>query len=242
MGDDETIGVDERALDDDALEALAEAYATPPRRGLRARVLLQAHGEGVVRQREAALRRWRMTGAVAAGLVLVLGGLLAGERQRASTSAVELAALARSNQELVVRLEEQGRTLAGLREALAVQAHVVRVLAGPQTVTAALAPTPAGGAASGRVLVDASSGETAVVLAGLGAVPPGAVFELWAIRGERPPEPAGLLAPGAEGSVVARGSSVPRPAEVTAFAVSIEPAGGSTSPTGPIVLAGPIKS
>jgi len=31
------------------------------------------------------------------------------------------------------------------------------------------------------------------------------------------------------------------PTEITAFAVSIEPAGGSKSPTGPIVLVGPVQ-
>ena len=41
------IGVDERELDDLALEALAEAYATPPTPGLRQRVLGTARAEAV---------------------------------------------------------------------------------------------------------------------------------------------------------------------------------------------------
>jgi anti-sigma-K factor RskA len=90
------------------------------------------------------------------------------------------------------------------------------------------------------VIVDPTSGEAAVVLAGLGPAPAGRVYELWAIRGERPPEPAGLVSGEGAGPIAARGARVERPGEVTAFAVSIEPAGGSQTPTGPIVLAGAV--
>jgi hypothetical protein len=179
-------------------------------------------------------------GAVAATLALALAGLLAGAVRRAGTQADQLAALARGNAELAARLEEQGRTLAGLRESLAAQAQVLRVLAGPRTLTATLAPTAGGGAGSGRVVVDPASGETAVVLAGLGPAPAGHVYELWAIRGEKPPEPAGLFAAEAAGPIAGRGERVERPDEVTAFAVSVEPAGGSALPTGPVVLAGAV--
>jgi anti-sigma-K factor RskA len=240
VAEDPTIGVDERLLDDAALEALAETCATPPRPALRARVLAAARQDALLGRRAAALQRWRLTGAAAATVALALGGLLARESRQGATLAGELAALGQQNRELAAQLAAQGRTLAGLREALATQAHVVRVLAGPRTLSAALAPTPQGGAASGRVMVDPASGETAVVVAGLGPAPAGRVYALWAIRGERPPEPAGLFAGSAEGPVTARTDTVVRPAEVTAFAVSIEPAGGSPSPTGPVVLAGPV--
>jgi anti-sigma-K factor RskA len=236
--EDPSIGVDERSLDDAALEALATAHATAPPPRLRAR-LLRAARQDVERGRDVrrALVRWRIAGAVAATLALVLGGLLAGESERAARRQDELAALARGNAELAARLEEQGRTLAGLREALAAQASVLQVLAGPRTITATLAP-PQGGRGSGRVVVDPATGEAAVVLAGLDALPAGRVYELWAIRGERAPEPAGLLP--AAAPIATRGTRLERPGEVTAFAVSVEPAGGSPTPTGPIVLVGPV--
>jgi anti-sigma-K factor RskA len=243
--DDVTIGVDDPVLDDAALEALAEAHAAPPPAGLRARVLGEARREAglqrLVQRRSSALARWRLTGALAAGIALALGGLLVRASRLEETRTAEVAALALQNQQLATRLEEQGRTLAGLHEALAAQVQVLRVLAGPRTLTAALAPS-AGRSGSGRVLVDPASGESAVVLAGLSPAPTGTVYELWAIRGDRPPEPAGLFTAGDEGAVAARGARIERPAEVTAFAVSIEPAGGSTAPTGPIVLAGAVAS
>jgi len=74
-------------------------------------------------------------------------------------------------------------------------------------------------------------------LAGMRDPGAGKTYELWAIRPNTPPEPAGLLdVRGA--ALVARVDTVPRPQDVVAFAVSIEPAGGSKSPTGPIVLVG----
>lgn len=239
MPDDRHIGVDERELDDAALEALAEACATPPRRELRARLLAQARREA--RNAGQGLTRWRVGGVAAAGLVLALGGLLAREFRHAAVLATELAALARENRELSARLAERARTLVRLRDALAPQAQLLRVLGGPRTLTAALVPT-ATGRGSGRVLIEAMSGEAAVVLAGLGPPPAGRIFELWAIRGNRVPQPAGVFTARGSEPFAVRVERVERPAEVTAFAVSIEPTGGSKSPTGPIVLAGAVAS
>src|SRR5437660_1278980 len=109
----------------------------------------------------------------------------------------------------------------------------------PRTLSASLAPKE-GVAGSGRVLVDAASGESVVVVSGLASAPEGKIYELWALRGDRPPEPVGLFAVGPEGSLARRAARVERPAEVTAFAVSIEPTAGSQAPTGPIVLVGAV--
>jgi hypothetical protein len=154
---------------------------------LRARVLAQARadaaGSGAARR---AAARWRTASALAASVALVLGWQLFRDVDRARHQRDELAALVHTNTELAARLQEQDHALVGLREALATQAQVLRVLAGPRTVTAALSATPQGGQATGRVVVDPRSGETAVVLAGLQPAPAGRVYELWAIRGEKP--------------------------------------------------------
>jgi len=230
MRDDPTIGVEDQALDDLALEAMAEAYATPPSTGLRARLLAAARSEGSSRR----ATRWRMGGAVAAGAALAAAGLFA-----ASQRATELAALKQANTALSERLAEQERTLVGLRVALESQAQVLRVLGGPHTITAALAPK-GDVAARGRVVVDPTSGESALLVADLPPAAVGKTYELWAIRGDRPPEPAGLFAVGTERALATRMAHVEHPGEVTAFAVSIEPAAGSTSPTGPIILVGTV--
>lgn len=237
MRDDETIGVDERPLDDLALEALAEAHATAPPARLRAGLVGAVRADQATARTRRALTRWRTIGTIAAGLALVTTGLYVRERVRAYVEAEALSNLARAKDELERRVDDQGKTLVGLKEALEAQAQMLRVLSGPRTLTASLAPKE-GFAGSGRVLVDAETGEAHVVLAGLPAPGPGKTYELWAIRGDRPPEPAGLVVVGGAPATAVRVDRIPAPADVAAFAVSIEPEGGSTSPTGPIVLVG----
>jgi len=232
--------VDERELDDAVLHALAEAYATPPPPALRSRVLGEARREAAARDLERRLGRWRVVGSLAAAAALVLGGLLARETRPHGEQAVEPGALARANQELQERFDQQSRSVTNLLQALNAQGQILQILGGARTLSAMLSPKE-GGKGSGHVLVDAASGNAALVVSGLGPLPEGQTYQLWAIRGDRPPEPAGLFAGGAKGEVAAHVERVERPGEVTAFAVSIEPGGGSESPTGPIVLVGPVS-
>jgi len=238
VAEERLIGVDEPRLDDAALEALAEACAAPPPAHLRARVLAEARRDAAARA-SAALARWRLASSAAAAVALVLGGLLARQTRLAATRAGEVVQLAARGRELAARLDEQGRAVATLRESLAAQTEVLRVIGAPRTLSASLVPKE-GVAGSARVLVDVASGESVIVVSGLAPAPEGKTYELWALRGDRPPEPAGLFTVGPEGSIARRSARVDRPGEVTAFAVSIEPAAGSSAPTGPIVLVGTI--
>jgi anti-sigma-K factor RskA len=241
MGDERAIGVEERDLDDAALEALADAVAAPPPAGLRARVV-----EGVRRDAERTrlavrLRRWRAGGLAAAAAAAGFALLLANASLRTREQAIALDNLAASHEALVARLERQERELGVLGEALASQSETLRILAGPRLLSASLFPQ-AGRAGSARVLVDADSGSLAIVGSDLGPPGEGKVYELWAIRGEAAPEPAGLIERGGEPAFAQRLEALPDPRSVSAFAVSIEPAGGSPAPTGPIVLVGAVQS
>src|SRR5207244_1707970 len=111
---------------------------------------------------------------------------------------------------LGARLDEEGRAGATLRGSLAAQTEVLRVIGARRTLSASLAPKE-GVAGSGRVLVDAASGESVIVVSGLAPAPEGRTYELWALRGDRPPEPAGLFAVGPEGSLARRSARVERP-------------------------------
>jgi hypothetical protein len=230
--------LDDRELDDAALEALADAYATTPPTALRDRLLAEARCDAADRRARRASRIAGALGALAACLVLAGAWQISRQGQLLDDQVQRLASLASDNTQLGAQLEEQRRSVAGLREALDAQARVLRMVAGPRTLTAALAPRGKA-SGSGAVIVDAASGDVAVIAAGLGPAGADRVYELWAVRGSRAPEPAGLFA--AETTpTVAHLPRLARPGEVTAFAVSIEPAGGSPKPTGPIVLAGPV--
>jgi anti-sigma-K factor RskA len=240
MPEEPIMGVEERDLDDLALEALAEAYAAPPTPGLRQRVLATARAEAGAERARRGRNRWRAVGALAATLALALAGLLARETGQRRRDLAQLQGLAQANAELTARLETQEKTLVGLRESLDAQARALRILGGPRTLSASLAPKEGFGG-GGRIHVDAETGEGAVVLAGVEPLPPDKVYELWVLRGDNPPEPAGLLAGAGRAVYVTQLAKVDRPGEVKAFAVSIEPAGGSKSPTGPIVLVGAVR-
>jgi anti-sigma-K factor RskA len=239
VADERNIGVDDAALDRAALEALAVAHATPPPPALRERLLRAARKPEPAGPSRRSLVVWRMVGTLAAGIAIALGVQLVRVTRLAETRGVQLAALARARDELQARIDEQGRTLVRMQESLASQATVLQVLSAPQTITAALSATESG-TGTARVLADATTGEAAIVVSGLPPAPPGKIYELWAIRGDVPPEPAGLFAVESTAATIARVARVPRVAEVNAFAVSIEPTTGSKSPTGPIVLAGQV--
>ena len=242
MRDDPTIGVDERELDDVALEALAEAYATtPPAGAARARPRDRARrgarrrpgvADALARRRRARRRPSRWS----------LGGLLARERGVAGAARLrELAALARANAELAARLDEQDRTLVGLRESLDAQAQVLRVLGGPRTVTASLAPKDGVGGDRPGPRRRRDRARRAVVLAGLQALAAGKVYELWAIRGDRAAG-AGRAARGRSGRAVrtrVREASSARARSPPSRSRSSRPAARRRRP-GPIVLVGAV--
>lgn len=255
MAPESFIGVEEREVDDAALEALAEAYEAAPPPLLRERVIAGARRDAQILNAQTLVRRTRMIGTLAAGVALAFAGLFAREiqlgRERAhEIGAVavqnvelthEIASVAAQNAKIAAQLEQQGRALVGLREALDAQAEVLRLVGGPRVLTASLAPQK-GVVGAGRVLVDAITGETAIVLSGLAPAAAGKTYELWAIRGKKAPEPAGLITIAGDAGSAVHMPKVLRPAEITAFAVSIEPSAGSASPTGPIVLVGAVAS
>jgi len=237
MRENEPIGVDERALDDLALEALAEAHATRPPSALRTSVLAAARADSEARALVRSRRRWRVVGAVAASALVALAGLLAQSTRRLAVTGEQLAAMSAEFATLEGRLASERRRLVSLQEAVDAQAQFLRVLDGVQLRSASLAPTE-GRPGRARVLLDTETGETAVVLAGVPVLEPGKTYELWAIRGTKAPEPAGLLAVADASGAAVHVAPIAQPGDVTAFAISIEPAGGSPSPTGPVVLVG----
>jgi anti-sigma-K factor RskA len=80
--------------------------------------------------------------------------------------------------------------------------------------------------ARGSVVVT-SNGKAALVVSALKRAPGGKTYELWVVHGG-PPRPAGLFKGGGERTLVALERGVPKTSQV---AVSLEPAGGSTTPT-----------
>jgi len=116
------------------------------------------------------------------------------------------------------------------RAALDRERAAAAIVANPDSRTIALE------AGTGRLVVD-PDGSAALVLHGLGPAPRGKTYETWIVEGETP-RPAGIF-PGQDGiDVVAVDGEV---STGTVVAVTIEPAGGTETPsTPPIVASDPV--
>jgi anti-sigma-K factor RskA len=113
-----------------------------------------------------------------------------------------------------------------------------RVLGAADLVRADLVGQGSAAEASARALWSPSEG-LVFTAANLPPLPLDRVYQLWTIRGSQPTS-AGLLARGADGSVTfVRDAEAAGPPD--AFGVTIEPAGGSATPTLPIVLVGGVR-
>lgn len=195
----------------DALARVVPQIAPPP--GLRARVLAAAAGAALRDQpplpaRAASAWPW-LAAAAAALLALTAGGWWSASRDVAR---------------LQTTLTLQGSDSDGVADILAAEdVHGVPLQG--------LAPA---NAARARVFVSPSRG-LVMAAEGLPVLPPGRVYQLWAIIGSTPVS-AGVFERDGEGrATLLHHAPIASPA---ALAVTVEPAGGVPAPTGPKYLLG----
>jgi anti-sigma-K factor RskA len=98
-----------------------------------------------------------------------------------------------------------------------------------------LKPAPGG---AGLVAVSTANGTALIQVTGLPATPAGKTYELWWITKESGPVQAGLFQVQRPGTVIAAAEPPPAGQHALLSAVTLEPAGGSNSPTGPMYLKG----
>jgi anti-sigma-K factor RskA len=93
---------------------------------------------------------------------------------------------------------------------------------------------------TGRTTYVASNGALIFLANDLGQLPPEKTYELWllpAAEGQSP-LPAGTFRVDERGNASVIMPPLPKGVEAKGFAVTIEPEGGSTTPTMPLVLSG----
>ncbi|HYS81664.1 MAG TPA: anti-sigma factor [Anaeromyxobacteraceae bacterium] len=175
---------------------------------------------------------WAAAAAAVAALAFLQLERLESRRQRAESrqARAELQALAGERDRL--RAEVGALAAAG-----ALQGDALALLDRPGTRLVSLEPQP-GQRGRGVAIVNVAEGRAVVASSSL-APPPGKTFQLWVIRGAAPPRPAGFLqqTPGGAAGEVDPGLLRGPPPD--ALAVSLEPAGGSPSPT-QVVLVGKV--
>jgi anti-sigma-K factor RskA len=125
-----------------------------------------------------------------------------------------------------------------LQNALAERARFEHVLMAPDLQLTRLNSPGPGHGASGVVAVSHGSRTAMVQAFGLPPTPPGKTYELWWITKEAGPVKAGLFFAEPGRPAVAAASMPPAGQRVMLAAVTLEPAGGTDKPTGPIYLKG----
>jgi len=125
-----------------------------------------------------------------------------------------------------------------LRQILGDKEEALRIIESRQTHIAqlvGLAPSPS---AFGKVFWNSKTNAGLLVTFDLPPLPPGKVYQLWAIQGKTPID-AGVFSPDLEGKGAFKVKPLPDPRQaVHLFAITIEPSGGSPQPTGEMYLKG----
>jgi anti-sigma-K factor RskA len=124
-----------------------------------------------------------------------------------------------------------------LQRELARRDAILHFIANPDLRPISLAGQPTNPGAAGRLLWSPSTQEGILLTSGLPQPPAGKAYELWAIAGKAP-VPAGVFTVDREGRGVLHLSPLPKGEAFNTFAVTLEPATGSQTPTPPLLLAG----
>jgi anti-sigma-K factor RskA len=118
--------------------------------------------------------------------------------------------------------------------------ELMELLTSPQAKKVTLHQAPvATPPPEGRVIYEARTGKLLLTASNLNPLPAGKIYELWILQpGGKKPLPAGTFEPDSTGSATMILASEPAGLAVQGFGVTIENAGGSDTPTLPIVLSG----
>ena len=134
--------------------------------------------------------------------------------------------------------ELQGQ-LAALQSQVNEREEVIRFLSDPQVRIVNLAALPASPGASGQLLWNPRSRTGLLLVTGLPPTTADKAYELWGIAGAEP-VPAGVFTVNQGGVTLFRLPALPPEKNFDKFAVTLEPAGGVSQPTGPMHLLGSV--
>jgi anti-sigma-K factor RskA len=207
---------------DMALLALTTSGPAPPHRARQR--LLKAIGREPRSLRTVFMRRrWWTLAPVFASLVMAIFAILLwreNARQRDRIEALKADAV---------------RNQATFEEAK----HLLALLTDPSTIRVTLVPAGWKSQPEGKALYAPRNGALVFMASNLAPLAPDKTYELWLVpmHGDKP-MPAGTFKPDPRGNAMVMMPPMSPGVEAKAFAVTIEPEGGSATPTMPMVLAG----
>lgn len=209
----------ERMQGDAALLALSATGASPPQ-AARARLMQSVAREPHLRA-VPMRRRWWELAPVFSTAVLALFGILLWQ---------ENANLKDSLEEMRAQMEQSRVESRRAREILA-------MLTAPDAAHFTLVAEKERPQPQGKVIYVVNRG-CVFFGSSLAPLPPAKAYQLWLVPATGAPIPVGVFKPDARGSATLVGPEYPAHVPAKAFAITIEPEGGSQTPTMPIVLSG----
>jgi len=119
------------------------------------------------------------------------------------------------------------------------RAHdVVATLTATDAMTVTLVASKTPPQPQGKVMYVKDRGSLIFLASNMPTPPSQMAYELWLIPMKGAPMPAGMFTPNAHGSAMVINPPLPPGMEAKAFAVTVEPEAGSSTPTMPIVMSG----
>lgn len=141
----------------------------------------------------------------------------------------------RSLNRALANLEQRDSEMKGQ---LRVAQELVNTLTSPESKHITLVPVKALPQPQGKAYYLSSSGQLIFLASNLAPLPSNKVYELWLIPSSGSPIPAGLFQPDSRGTVTVVHPPLPTGIEAKAFAITVEPTGGSPAPTSPPIMLG----
>lgn len=145
----------------------------------------------------------------------------------------------RSRQEIArlsQQLNQQNEDLARNREALARQREAIALMNAPGMKKMELAGTPTAQSARATFIYDQKTGRAMIMTDGLPAAPAGMAYEVWFIPKGHAPMPGRTFTVDNAGHAMTMDQMPAEAMEGATIAITLEPKGGSASPTGAIYL------
>jgi anti-sigma-K factor RskA len=175
---------------------------------------------GMVRKQA---RRWWLLVPAAAAIVLAVVSVVLWRQNKGL------------QQDLAQQLTQSGQNKAEVERAR----EVLALLSAPDAMRVTLVATDARPQPQGKAIYRPQTGSLVFLASNFAPLPPKKAYELWLLpTSGAPPIPVGVFKPDARGSASVLMPSLPKDLQAKAFAITIEPEMGSTTPTMPIVLVG----
>ena len=207
---------------DMGLLALATMGPVPPVTA-RARMLSSLANEPRVRTVRKRSPSWWLLAPMAAAIVLAAISIVLWRQNNAL------------RQDLAQQLKQSGENRAEVERAR----EVLALLSAPDAIRVTLVATNAKPQPQGKAIYRSQTGSLVFLASNFAPLPPEKAYELWLLpTSGAAPIPVGVFKPDSRGSASVLMPSLPKDLQAKAFAVTIEPETGSSTPTMPIILAG----